>query len=49
MELTRSTQEEKIKPIINKIYSFEEISAAHDHVETGHASGKIIIDLEKWY
>ena len=47
MELTRITQEEKIKPIINKIYSLEEISAAHDHVETGHASGKIIIDLEK--
>ena len=35
-----------IKVKIEKIYSFEEISKAHDHIETGHTKGKIIIDLK---
>ena len=45
-ELTRTTQEGKIIPIINKVFSLKEISKAQDHVETGHASGKIIINME---
>tara|TARA_B110000014_G_C20126032_1_gene599900 strand:- start:6030 stop:7058 length:1029 start_codon:yes stop_codon:yes gene_type:complete len=45
-ELTRMVQIGIIKPVISKVYGLEEISAAHDNVETGHASGKIIINME---
>ena len=45
-DLTRITQEGKIKPILNKVFPLEDISMAHTQVEKGHASGKIIIDME---
>lgn len=34
-----------IKSVIDKTYPFDEISEAFDHLETGHARGKIVISI----
>jgi len=33
----------KIKPLVDSIYSLEEVEAAHDHMESGEHMGKIIL------
>ena len=33
----------KIKPIIDQVYDFKDIAAAHTKSETGHVSGKLIV------
>ena len=33
----------KIKPIIDQVYDFKDIAAAHTKSETGHVSGKLVI------
>lgn len=40
------TENEKIKPAIDKIYSFEEIAEAHSYVDKGHKSGNVIITMQ---
>jgi len=35
----------KLKPVIDKIYDFNEAADAVQHVEQGHARGKVIIDV----
>jgi NADPH:quinone reductase-like Zn-dependent oxidoreductase len=35
----------KLKPHIEKIYPFEQIVAAHHHMETGHTKGKILVAI----
>jgi NADPH:quinone reductase-like Zn-dependent oxidoreductase len=39
------TAEEKIKPIIEKVYAFEDIPSAVRYVSKGHARGKQVISL----
>jgi len=36
----------KIKPVIDRTYSLEEIADAHQYVDKGHAKGRVIIKLE---
>ncbi|MBE2280667.1 MAG: NAD(P)-dependent alcohol dehydrogenase [Ignavibacteriaceae bacterium] len=40
------TSENKYKPVIDRIYPFEEISAAHAYVETGRKKGNVVIVVD---
>ena len=37
--------ERKIKPVIDQIYGFKDIDQAHTRSETGHVSGKLVVQL----
>jgi NADPH:quinone reductase-like Zn-dependent oxidoreductase len=39
-------EEEKIKPIIDKVYPLNQAAEAHRHYETGRAKGRIVISTE---
>lgn len=36
-------QNGKIKPVINKVYKFDQVIAAHNHMESGDLFGKIVL------
>lgn len=44
-EIKSLIEDEKIKPIIDKIYSFSESIEAFEHLATGRAKGKIVIKI----
>jgi NADPH:quinone reductase-like Zn-dependent oxidoreductase len=44
-EIKSMIEDEKIKPIIDKVYSFSESIEAFEHLATGRAKGKIIIKI----
>ena len=35
-----------IRPVIDKVYSLSDVGNAHDYLETGHATGKVVIEHE---
>lgn len=42
-------EEEKIKPYIDRKYSFDEISEAHSYVDSGHKTGSVVINInQEW-
>lgn len=41
--LTELIEAKKVKPIIEKTYSWKELAEAHKHVETGRVTGKICV------
>ena len=43
--LNKLIEEDRIKPIIDKTYSLENIAEAHAYVDKGHKVGNVIIDL----
>ena len=44
-EIKSLIEDEKIKPIIDKVYSFSQSVEAFTHLETGRAKGKIVIKI----
>lgn len=45
LNLKSLAEQEKIKPVIDKIYSLEKIADAHSYVEKGHKRGNVIITV----
>ncbi len=37
---------ERLKAVIDKVYSLKEFKEAHAHVDTGHKKGNVILTLE---
>jgi len=47
-KITSIVEENHLKPLIDKkIFSIEEVAAAHDYLETGQAIGKVLL-VNKW-
>ncbi|NDI35340.1 NADP-dependent oxidoreductase [Chengkuizengella sediminis] len=46
-EITMLIEEEKIKPIIDTVYSFEECITALQKQESGRVKGKLVIEIKK--
>jgi NADPH:quinone reductase-like Zn-dependent oxidoreductase len=44
-ELNKLVSEEKVKPVIDSVFSLKDINLAHDKVGTGHSSGKVVIEI----
>ena len=44
-EITTLVEANKIRPVIDRVYSLEEMVAAHNYCESGQAQGKIVIDI----
>lgn len=40
-------EEGRFKPVIDKIYSLDQIAEAHDYVDKGHKKGNVIITIQK--
>ena len=45
-ELSRLVEAEVIKPVIDSVYSLENIIEAHEKVGTSHAKGKVVIEVD---
>lgn len=45
-EITNLIEAGKIRPIIDKVFPFEEVNEAMAYVETGRAKGKVVIKLD---
>ncbi|KAI4210578.1 MAG: hypothetical protein LQ351_006556 [Letrouitia transgressa] len=45
-QITRLIDEGKCEPTIDSVYSFNEYSDAFERLESGHAKGKVVIDLD---
>ena len=43
--ITSLVEANKIRPVIDRVYSLEEMVAAHKYCESGQAQGKIVIDI----
>jgi NADPH:quinone reductase-like Zn-dependent oxidoreductase len=45
-EIKDLIKSKKLKPVIEKTYSLEEIKEAHIHAESGHKQGNIILEIQ---
>ncbi len=43
--ITSLVEANKIRPVVDRVYSLEEMVAAHKYCETGQAQGKIVINI----
>jgi len=35
----------KVKPVIDSVYKFDDVYSAYDKIMTGHARGKVVIEV----
>lgn len=42
-KLVEMAENGTLRPSISKVYSWQELASAHEELETGHTTGKIII------
>ena len=45
MTLTELIEDDKVTPVIDRRYPFEEIPAAIGYLEEGHAPGKVVVTV----
>lgn len=45
-QITKLIEAGTIKPVMDKIYPFEETNKAFEHIESGHAKGKVVIKIK---
>jgi NADPH2:quinone reductase len=43
--LNKFVIENKIKPVIGKVFSFEQAAAAHDFIESRKSKGKVLLEI----
>jgi alcohol dehydrogenase len=46
-QIARLVEDGKIKPIIDKVFSFQDSQRALDYLESGHARGKVVIKIRE--
>jgi len=45
-QITKWIEDGKVKPVIDKVYSLEDVREAHRHSETGRVVGKLVISIK---
>jgi NADPH:quinone reductase-like Zn-dependent oxidoreductase len=45
--LKKLVEDEKVRPVVEKIYPLDQIVEAHRHVESGRTKGKIVLEMVK--
>ena len=45
LNLKRLAEQEKLRPVIDRVYSLEEMAEAHKYVEMGHKRGNVVITI----
>ena len=39
-------EKKQLKPVIDSTYTFDQYKAAHQHVDTGHKRGNVILSIQ---
>ncbi|WP_427874386.1 zinc-binding dehydrogenase [Flavobacterium sp. MMS24-S5] len=45
-EITKLVEQGVIKPVLDKVYRFEEMNQAFDYVNSGRARGKVVVQVK---
>jgi NADPH:quinone reductase-like Zn-dependent oxidoreductase len=46
-EIRKLVESDKVRPVIDTEYEFEELPQAHTHIETGHVHGKLAVRVQQ--
>ncbi|KAF9647155.1 NAD(P)-binding protein [Thelephora ganbajun] len=44
-EIAKAITDGKVKPVIDSVYKFEDVLSAYDKILTGHARGKVVVEV----
>lgn len=44
--IIKLVEESEIRPIIDKVYKFEETASAMEYISSGHSRGKVVVEIE---